>query len=152
MIALASRAPGPLEMVEQFLRILTDELGVEFAALYLVKPDGTLGERLQRSRGKEPTTASPRPGGMAEQILKTGQGQYVADTQSDPRANPALVQAGVRSYIGLPLKAEGQTAGILFLHSTFPDAFRGQEERLQSIAGIMAVPLLRKSQGGELNP
>jgi transcriptional regulator with GAF, ATPase, and Fis domain len=143
MIAMASRARSPLDMARDFLHLVQEEVGVEYASLTLVNPDGSLGERVDNFRGIEPFPVSARPGGMAESILKTGETQYIGDTLSDARSNPALVQAGIRSYLGIPLKVDGELAGILFLHSTRTQALREEREFLESIALMLAVPLQR---------
>lgn len=143
MIAAVSWAKSPLGMAREFLGLVTETVGAEYASLTLVRADGSLGERVESFREIEPFFVSPRRGGMAEAILKTGQSQYVDDVETDPRANPDLVKAGIRSYLGLPLAANGQMRGILFLHSTRPHAFQEDRQFLESIAQILALPLLR---------
>lgn len=141
MIALAFQRQAPLEMAKEFLQLIQEEVPAEYASLTLVNPNGTLGERAESFGGIVPFALAARSGGMAEQVLRTGQSQYVSDTWTDPQANPALVQAGLRSYVGLPIKADGRLAGILFLHSTQPDAFQKEREFLESIAGVLALIL-----------
>lgn len=45
----------------------------------------------------------PRRGGMTERVLATGRALVVDDTLQDPQVNPAMLAAGLRSIVALPL-------------------------------------------------
>ncbi|MBI4288162.1 MAG: GAF domain-containing protein [Chloroflexi bacterium] len=142
-LALAEGSPGPIEMGRELLSLVQKEVGAEFATLTLVEPDGRLGQRVDKFQNMAPFHVLAHPGGLCEAIIKTGRSQYITDTLGNPRANPALVAAGIRSYIGLAIRAEDKLEGILFFHSTRPDAFAEDKSFLESFASICAMPLQR---------
>ena len=143
MIALASHYQSPLDMAQTLLRLIQQETKAEYASLTLVNKDGTLGKRADSFQGMDPFDVQRRPGGLIEMTLKTSSSQYVADVQADPRANPALVNAGIRSCLAVPLAVDKRTAGVLFLHSLHPDAFQDDQQLLEACGPILATNLLR---------
>lgn len=47
----------------------------------------------------------PRPGGLTAHVLQTRDVLIVPDALAEPRVNPVVIEAGVRSFVGLPLLA-----------------------------------------------
>jgi len=142
-MTMAQGTPGAIEMGKQLLGLIQKEVGAEYASLTLVNPDGTLGERLDLFQGMAAFPVTSRAGGITEAVLTTGKTQYITNSWEDTRSNPALVAAGIRSYLGLSMRSEGQLIGIMFFHSTKPDAFREDKLFLESFANICAIPLQR---------
>lgn len=142
-MTIAQGTPGAIEMGKQLLGLIQKEVGAEYASLTLINPDGTLGERLDLFHGMAAFPVTSRAGGITEAVLTTGKTQYITNSWEDTRSNPALVAAGIRSYLGISMRLEGQLIGIMFFHSTKPDAFREDKLFLESFANICAIPLQR---------
>ncbi len=143
LLVVASRATTPEGCAREFLPLLQDEMRAEYASFTLVSPDGALGQRVDSFRRMSAIEVQAAPRGVTEHILKTGEAQYVAHAATDIRSNPGLLQAGIASYEGLPVKSEGRLAGILFVHSLRADAFKDDQEYLSAAADILGLLLTR---------
>jgi len=96
-----------------------------------------------------------RPRGFTRRILATGGAILVGEIREDGvteppvldeagtpiPANPALMKAGVRSLVGVPIVLDGGVRGVLYVHSTAPHAFDDQLPLLQLLAGQAAVAI-----------
>ncbi len=143
-MTLAQGSPGPIELGRELLGLVQQEVGAEYACLTLVNSDGTPGEHLDRFNGIQPFDVSyHRHDPLTETVLKNGQTQYLPDALAGGQAGPALVAIGMRSCIGIPLKAEGRAIGVLCFYSIRPNAFDEDRLFLESFAGICAIPLQR---------
>jgi len=142
-MTLAQKTPGVLEMGRELLGLIQKEVGAHYSSLELIDSDGTMGQRMDISNGKLPAEGATHPGSSANSGLKLGKTLYVPDTEEDSCSSPALVASGIRSYIGLTMKLEGQLIGNIFFYSTKPDAFREDRLFLESFANICAIPLQR---------
>ncbi len=145
LIVVAARATTPEGCAREFLPLFQDEVKAEYASFTLVSADGTLGRRVDSFRGMAATEVQAHPRGITEHIVRTGQPQYVAHAATDLRSNPSLLEAGIASYEGLPVKSEGRLAGILFVHSVRPDAFKDDQEYLAAAADILGLLLTRSA-------
>lgn len=143
-MTLAQGSPGPIELGRQMLGLVQQEIGAEYASLTLVNPDGSAGEHLDRFNGMQPFDASSDRARLTEAVLKNGKTQYLTEAPNAWRVGPAPMAAGMRSCIGLPLRSEGQTIGVLCFHSARPHAFDDDRLFLESFAGICAMPLQRE--------
>lgn len=143
-MTLAQGSPGPIELGRQMLGLVQQEIGAEYASLTLVNPDGSAGEHLDRFNGIQPFDASSDRARLTEAVLKNGKTQYLTEAPNAWRVGPAPMVADMRSCIGLPLRSEGQTIGVLCFHSTRPRAFDDDRLFLESFAGICAMPLQRE--------
>ncbi|MBI4287607.1 MAG: GAF domain-containing protein [Chloroflexi bacterium] len=143
-LTLADGSPGPLELGRELLGVVQQEVEADYASLALVGPDGALGKQLEAflQRTKSFPTSSLSDG-LADAIIRTGRTQYVADASKVAEFDRSLVAAGVRSYLGIAIRAEDEVVGILSFLSTKPDAFSEDRHFLQSFASICAVPLQR---------
>jgi signal transduction histidine kinase/CheY-like chemotaxis protein len=85
------------------------------------------------ARNREPVLADEIDSeGLFSPSLGEGAPRYV---------NPSIVEAGARSFAGLPLLAQEQLLGVLYLHSLQPAAFRGQQELLMTFANQAAIAM-----------
>ncbi len=85
----------------------------------------------------------PYPRGFTWRAIIDGKTRIVSDTESDDVIGPAGRQAGIRSYISMPVKSVGNTIGCISLASKSPDAFDREEQTLlESIAEQIGVALL----------
>ncbi len=60
---------------------------------------------------------------LSENIVRTGEVVYVPDTLKDDRIEPAVVESGIRSFIGLPIPGERGNLGVLYVYSQRPEWF-----------------------------
>lgn len=61
--------------------------------------------------------------GLSREIILTGRIEYVPDTTQDKRVNPEVIDAGIRSFLGLPIPGEGGNLGVLYVYSHQPGRF-----------------------------
>jgi PAS domain S-box-containing protein len=65
-----------------------------------------------------------KSGGAASQIVKTGLPVIETNTLLDPeKHNPAIARLGVQAYAGLPLLADGEVHGVMFLLDAQPKQY-----------------------------
>jgi GAF domain-containing protein len=60
---------------------------------------------------------------LSKEIIRAGQIVYVPDTTQDDRVNPEVIDAGIRSFLGLPIPGEGRNLGVLYVYSRQPGRF-----------------------------
>ena len=54
---------------------------------------------------------------LSREIIQTGQMVRVSDTKQDDRVNPEVIEAGIRSFVGVPIPGEGGSLGVLYVYS-----------------------------------
>jgi GAF domain-containing protein len=60
---------------------------------------------------------------LSQWIMQSKRKFYVADIQNDPKATPALTEAGLRSFVGVPVPGETHPLGVLYVYSQKPGHF-----------------------------
>ncbi len=128
--------------------------GAEFANILLFDEEGNVLETID-PLGAPPLPLRMRPRGFTRLILKTGKPLLLreirADGSTDPmvrddqgqviRANPVLVEAGIRSLAGFPLLIRGKARGVFFVHSRKPAALDQAFPILSVLAGNAGIAL-----------
>jgi PAS domain S-box-containing protein len=75
-------------------------------------------------------------------MYETGSPVYIGDTESDPRWVKSNTTLHVRSYIGAPIRSEGQVIGFINLESTHPQVFNEDyAARLLSFANQVGIAI-----------
>ncbi len=64
--------------------------------------------------------------GLTQTIMKTGGSVIIPDIKKDPRVNEKLIEKGIRSLIGIPLKLQKNVLGVLYLN--FPHVHHYTED------------------------
>lgn len=113
-----------------------------YTSVVLVKEDGTLSLSAENFRDIPPLEVRARPEGTTRRIIATGKPLVFNEVGDNGTHNPSLMAAGVKSYAGMPLIARGRTLGVLFVHSTEPQAFSGQLPLLTAFANQAAIAIL----------
>jgi len=72
----------------------------------------------------------PSPQGYTWKVIPDGQPRYCADVDQDSYIHPAARSFGVKSYLSMPITAEGKTAGAININSLQKHAFDDEELRL----------------------
>jgi len=84
--------------------------------------------------------------GLTDLILQGNDVIVIHDTKVDPRINPEVVEAGIKSLVGYPLVVRGKVIGALFLNSTTPRCFGERETRLVSLLVAQAAFAIENAQ------
>jgi signal transduction histidine kinase len=118
-----------------------DAGGVDTATVYL-RDDATGNLRVAALYGYTPARSyGPRSSGLTQHVLDTGETLIIPDTSADPRVNPVVREAGIRSFVALPLttlRGEApETIGVLYVNARHPEAFA--PARLAALKGLAAV-------------
>jgi Nif-specific regulatory protein len=83
-------------------------------------PEG-LVERIQRL---------PSPQGYTWKVIRDGKPRYCADVDQDPFIHPSARAFGFKSYLSMPITADGETVGAININSLQNNAFDDEELRL----------------------
>lgn len=142
-VCLSGLSGGSVKVAGTFLGQIRTLIGMEFGSFTLVNSDGNLGERIDNFKGDKILFETKIPNKLEQEVLQTWTTQYVFDTGTDDRVTPAFLASGVRSCLCLPVKTDRRLVGILSFYSPHKDGFREDKEFLESVAGLLAGPLLR---------
>ena len=89
------------------------------------------------------TSTRFRPGvGLGGRIVSTGLPVLVGDYPAEHADSPfreAVQEAGLRSWLGVPLQARDTVMGVLYVISRTPQQFRDDDQRLLSALGDQAA-------------
>lgn len=105
--------------------------------------------------GAPPLPLRMRRKGFTRHILETGQplvlGEIKPDGTTVPEvkaadgtvilANPAILEAGIRSLAGFPVRIRGKVRGVFYVHSRKPHAFEPFIASLSSLANYAGIAL-----------
>jgi len=81
---------------------------------------------------------------LSRQIIQTGQMERIPDTTQDGRVNPQVIEAGIRSFVGLPIPSTNGNLGVLYVYSQRPGRFEegGTVAVLQTLAGQAGLAIV----------
>jgi PAS domain S-box-containing protein len=82
-------------------------------------------------------------GNLSRDIVQGGHIVRFGDTHRDERINPRVVEAGIRSFLGLPIPGEEGNLGVLYVYSRRQDWFEewGTVAVVQTLAGQAGLAL-----------
>ena len=90
-----------------------------------------------------PVIAEPRPDGYTRRvILGEGKTYRATDLHGNPHANPEVVESGIRSTLGVPMKVQDRVIGALFVHSCQPSYFTEHHEHLLEYLAVGSAMVL----------
>lgn len=142
---------------EEVLRRLATLAGrlveAEYVVIAVFDEEGHLQRVIDHAMGLGPLPPRMRPKGVTRAILATGEPVVVEEIKPDGTAvppirgpdgaevplNPVVVEAGVRSFAGVPIKYKDRATGILSVFSRRPHAFDDRLPVLSSLADAAAV-------------
>ena len=143
-----------LEEVLQRLAHLSGELvGAEYAVISVFDERGRLQKVVDCPMGLGPLPPRMRTRGLTRMILESGEPVLVGEVKPDGSTvppirapdgtaitvNPVVVEAGIRSLAGIPIKYKGRIKGILSVFSRKPHAFDKRLSALSALADAAAV-------------
>ncbi len=142
--ALASALDLPV-VLERVIHLATDMTDADAGAIALIEPDGETVTYpylfgLPDSLRFQPTS---RGQGLAWRLIESRTPILLPDYSEDPNALPHWVDAGVRSFLGVPLIAGEKAIGGLGLFALTKDYSFSEEhvEMAQAIANMAAITI-----------
>ena len=88
---------------------------------------------------------------LSKEIIRTGQVVYVPDTLQESQIAPAVMESGIRSFIGLPIPGDGGNLGVLYVYSHQPGGFEGGTVSvLQILAGQAGLAITNARAFGRI--
>ncbi len=130
------------EVLTSIVSLAGQVLNSAYTSVLLVNEDNTLDISAEDFQGIPPIEVRARPKGITRRIIATSKPQVFDEVVDDGTHNPSLVASGVKSYAGSPLIARGRSVGVLFTHSTEPQAFSGQLPLLTTFANQAAIAIV----------
>jgi Nif-specific regulatory protein len=91
----------------------------------------------------------PAPQGYTWKVIGDGQPRYCADVDQDSYIHPAGRAFGVKSYVAMPISAEGKTVGAININSLQKHAFDDEELRLLEILSVHLETAINNAQQAE---
>jgi putative methionine-R-sulfoxide reductase with GAF domain len=91
----------------------------------------------------------PFPEGYTWKVIRDGQPRYCGDVDRDAFIHSAGRAFGVRSYVAMPIRAEGQTVGVININSLQKQAFDDDELRLLEILSAHLETAINNAQQAE---
>jgi signal transduction histidine kinase len=156
MVAIADlgqRALGDTELPVLFdaaVALVASELGVEYASLWELLPDGSeLLVRAGRGWRSEVLARATIPADRASQAgyaLQAGEPVITADLEAEVRFDeaPMLRAWGIRSGVSVPIVVRDRPFGALSVHALRPRSFAGPEVALlRATANLLAAAVER---------
>ncbi len=141
------------QVLAEIVSLAGEVVTLDYASVALVDEEGRLSRSTEDLPGVPALDGRIRAEGFANWIIQSRQAAVVDDIAEDgtiqPRpangapgtANTHVIEAGVKSFVGLPLVAKDRLLGVLFLHSLRPGNFRGQLPLLTTFANQAAVAI-----------
>jgi len=129
-------------ILEKIVELAGGLVNAKYTSILLVDKQGKFKISAGNFQGIAPLHLRARRGGVTEQILATGKPVVIDEVKGDEKTNPALVAAGIKSYLSVPIKLDDKTLGVLFVHSNVPRAFGDKQLRLlATFAGQAAIAI-----------
>lgn len=153
-----SLSPGLLPVYKDAVLKAANAFNVKYAQVSLVDHDWvhTPGSLLVRPSAKESEPGLPREISMCSYVVRDGAALVIEDVARDPRFadNPALREAEVKFYAGVPLKdKKGDVLGTLCIMHDAPRSMQGDEmDVLHEMAKDLIDQLRETSKGGIADP
>jgi len=125
---------------------------VEHVSIYFVEGKEAV---LQTQRGFpegyiEKLKRIPHPKGFTWNTILAGKTRYCTDVDKDTVIGPAVREAGIKSYVSIPLKIEDKTIGCINVHSFQDNAFEENDISLLEVVAIL-LPIKKQVELNWLN-
>jgi formate hydrogenlyase transcriptional activator len=140
------------EVLENAVEALSKNIDkVQHVSIYLVEG----GEAVMRScRGYpdwfvERVRRIPYPRGLTWKIITDGKPRYCADVAQDTAIGPSAREAGIKSYLSMPIFFEGKCAGTLNISSLQNNIFDKEEIQLLEIVAQQVGTAINNAQQAE---
>jgi two-component system, cell cycle sensor histidine kinase and response regulator CckA len=124
------------EVLENAVQSMRENIeGVDMVAIYMVEGEEAV---LKSQRGFTDSYIAragriPYPNGFTWKTIIEGKPRYCADTDSDEYIGPAGRNAGIKSYLSMPIIYKDKIVGCININSTQKNAFDEEELQLLEI-------------------
>lgn len=139
------------DVLEETFRELRTVIGFDGGSIQLIDDDGWITVAACDPPVAEDTLQARVPLGnsVAGRVVLTEQAIYVPDVQADGRS--VLLPSTdwtdtVRSYLAVPLLADGRAIGLLRIDSTEPDAFGESEQQFLIATAVMVAAAIQNAR------
>jgi GAF domain-containing protein/HAMP domain-containing protein len=125
---------------------VTQSAHAHSATITLIEPDGSMGLKIGADADRVlPAEPPARPHGITMRVFKEGKNLVVSEPDAEQRLVPAhLVEQGIQSQIGMPLRTAGRVIGVFFVRFIGRHMFSDEEIRgLTIFANTAAMALER---------
>lgn len=112
-----------------------------YTSIVVASEEGDLQIGSEHSRDLAPLRHKRWQRRTATEIMKSGGATIVDNVGSTGAALRAFERAGIQSYAGFPIMAKNATIGVLFVHSTRPNAFAGSADLLAAFSNQAAIAI-----------
>lgn len=138
-------SPAPLSSITQEVSSL---VGGESAALWRLEQDGSM-VRMVAAHGLRSAEFLPLPlgQGLAGTVAQSSTPLSIEDAPSDPRClfPREAKDSGIGSYLGAPLVADGETLGVLEVHTSRPHQWSEEDSLILQSAASLVAEVLKSS-------
>ena len=156
-LSKASQAVTASLELDQVLGEITSladgSLKADYTGIVLIDDQGQVEQSAENLSGIPALKYRIRSDGLTAWIVESRRPVIINDIQPDgtipdalgldapKRVNPYLVKTDIQSIAGLPLMVKDSLLGVLYLHSTRPDAFHAQLSLLTAFASQVAIAI-----------
>jgi PAS domain S-box-containing protein len=143
----------PNRVLAEIVSLANGVVESDFTSVILMDDRGNIGQSAENLPGVQALEYRIRDEGFTRWIVRARRALVVDEIDKDgavhpnlgegapSKANPVLVEAGIKSLAGLPLMVKDRLLGVLYLHSLHPKAFGGQLFLLSAFANQVAIAL-----------
>jgi PAS domain S-box-containing protein len=141
------------QVLTEVVSLASQVVTSDYSSVVLVDEAGQMGKSAENVQDVPAIEYRVRENGLTAWIVRSGQPIIMDEISEDgtirpelpegaPRlANPHLVEAGIKSLVGLPLSVKDNLLGVLFLHSFHPGNFQDQLPLLTTFANQAAIAI-----------
>ena len=124
------------EVLHRIGRVAREITGADVAALYLYNAASDTFDHVNTSgvNGGWITTDLVRRNGLTYRVIADGEPILIGDTHADERVNLAMIAAGVRSLICVPVISKAQPLGVLYVNSFTLNHF--DQDNVQMVSAL----------------
>jgi GAF domain-containing protein len=134
------------ELLSLIVQGAMDLTAADSGFIYLLNKDGTKILRFVALPSDFSSVFSPdgppthtSRNGLTRHIFEIAEPMFIPDTSQDDRVNPIIIQSGIKSFFGQPLKVGSRVIGVLYLNRTSLGEFNPAQRSLISTLASQAV-------------
>jgi signal transduction histidine kinase/DNA-binding LacI/PurR family transcriptional regulator len=143
----------PDQVLAEIVSLANGVVDSDYTSVILVDEMGKIGRSAENLPGVQALKYRIRDEGFTNWIVRMRRAVFIDEINDDStvypnlgdgapaKANPLLVEAGIKSLAGLPLMVKNRLLGVLYLHSLRPNAFGGQLFLLSAFANQVAIAI-----------
>ena len=141
------------QVLAEIMALASEAVNSDYTSVALIDEAGNIDQSAENFPGVPGIEQRIRDDGLTHWIVHSGRTTLIDEIDADgtihpnlgkgaPRlANPLVVEAGIKSVAGLPLRSKDNPLGVLYLHSLQTAAFNGQLPLLTAFANQAAIAI-----------